>query len=267
MAITRGARVWRWVALFTVIINVAFNYLYNTLPAAGKNVGEVANSYNSLFTPAGYAFSIWGAIYLSFIIYAIYQLLPAQKNDAAYDRLAAPFIIANMLAMAWIVAFSNNRIGYSLIIIAAMLLCAILMFGRSKDSYWYGYGQIPFSITIPFSLFAGWISVATIANISILLLSLKFNGGLIGASSWAIVMLSVATLLGLIISITFRDFIFPIVISWASIAIWMANRYTSSTVATVALTLGSILAVWSAVYAFRIFRKKQDERYNMHADA
>src|SRR5690349_16238354 len=92
---------WRMFALFTVLVNVVFNYFSNyTLPL--PSMEEVSHSFSSLFTPHDYAFSIWGLIYFSFIIYGIYQAMPSRSEDPLYRNIAKPFALVNILASVWI---------------------------------------------------------------------------------------------------------------------------------------------------------------------
>lgn len=258
-------RFWRWAGLFATLVNIAFNYLYNRLPSTGTGIDEVTDSYNSLFTPAGYAFSIWGLIYLSFITYAICQLLPWQKSDRLYDKLSIPFVLVNMLSMLWIRMFSQNHIGTSVGIITAILLLGGVMFGYAKEGYLYEGNK--FWITIPFSLFLGWISVASIANVSLLLISLRWRGGSLGEATWTSVMISAAFLLAVVISISFKDFLYPLVVAWACIAIWVSSKDVSNTVALVALVIGIVLAIWSVGYAIWHFVQLYSRRYRAHIDA
>lgn len=257
---------WRWLAFFSAVTNIVFNYLYQSLPISGQSISLITNKYNSLFTPAGYAFSIWGVIYLSFIIYGIYQLLPSQKADRAYDRIAIPFMLTNLLSMAWITLYSNDRIGGSVIIITGMLLFGGIMFAKAKEAYLYE--RYSFWITVPFSLFLGWISVAAIANTSLLLISMNYRGGdILSATTWTCMMIGVAFLLAIVFSIVFRDFIYPAVVSWACIAIWVSNNGIHSSVASFALYSGIALALWSVIYAVQHYKTLSMHKYNAGADA
>ncbi|RYD55414.1 MAG: hypothetical protein EOP56_16015 [Sphingobacteriales bacterium] len=241
--------------------------MYFKLAFTESTVSEVTYRYDSLFTPAGYAFSIWGVIYASFLIYSIAQLLPVHKNDVIYDKLSLPFILVNLLCVTWINVFSNNLIGYSVGIIAAMLFFGGILFGKAKEAYLYEGNN--FWLTVPFSLFLGWVSVASIANVSLLLISMNWRGGTLGESTWTIMMISATLLLITAISIAYRDFIYPLVAGWGCIAIGINQAGNHKQVANVALIAGIVLTLWSVGYAIWHFRNSRlvSGRYRSHIDA
>lgn len=251
----RSNRALRWIALLSVVINIAFNYFYPYLPLGISRMNEISDKYESRFSPAGYAFSIWGVIYLSFIIYAIAQLLPAHRNDKVYDRIAPFFALVNILAAVWVYVFGSDMIGASVVIIAAMVLVGSFAFGLAKDEYLHHNGS--FWLTVPFSLFQGWITVAAIADLSVFLISRGWEGNIFGATTWVPLMLAAAFLMAVVVSIAFRDFIYPLVVAWATIAIWAANRSYEDAVGKIALGCGVVLLLWSigcAVWQFRLQR-------------
>lgn len=127
-----GSMVWRWIALVAVLINIFFNYYLNAYPIGGQTIGDVSDKYPTLITPAGYAFSIWGVIYLSFIIYVIAQVLPSQRMNQVYNRLAKLLIATSVLSIGWLISFSMEYISVSVLIITGMLLTAILLLAGPK---------------------------------------------------------------------------------------------------------------------------------------
>jgi translocator protein len=243
-------RLWRWTTLIVVLINIGFNYFYQYADVQALTIPEVTEKYYSLFTPAGYAFSIWGLIYLSFIAYCIYQLLPAQRKNHTYDVLTKALLFANILASVWQVVYRNEYILASVCVIVTMLVLATIMFVRVKaipNHQW---------LTIPFSLFLGWISVATIANISIALVYLGWDGSGFGAAAWTAIMLGVALLLSVILGLLYRDVVIPLVVAWAAFAIYMESKPVNIIAANAALvcTIGAILCS-VAVATMKIFRR------------
>ena len=165
----------RWIASIAVFLNIGLNYYTNANPLNGKTIGEVSDQYPTLFTPAGYAFSIWGIIYLGLIIYSIVQLLPSQRKYRVYDRLAMPLLATSLLSIAWVVSFSYEAVTISEAIIVAMLITSLVLFVRSKGDT-DETSSVKW-IRVPFSLYAGWLSVATIASTATWLYSL--NGGVV----------------------------------------------------------------------------------------
>jgi hypothetical protein len=246
--------VWRWIALVVVLLNIFINYYSNAEPFNGQTIGEVSRQHPTLFTPAGYAFSIWGVIYLSFILYAICQLLPSQRKNPVYDRLAIPLTLTSLLCIAWVISFTYELLGLSVVLITAMLITAILLFGRAKLAVFQQ--EIGFWVTIPFALYAGWLSVAIIANAATWLKDIGWQGGAWGETSWTIIMIAIAFLIALLISYRFRDLIFPLVVVWASIAIWVARQDENAAVALFALLAAVILFLWVAGFGLWLMRTR-----------
>lgn len=232
----------RWMVLIIVLINSFFNTIYNVLGIPGDSVKTVSDRYMTLFTPAGYAFAIWGIIYLAFIIYAVYQLLPAQRYVRFFDSMVWPLMLANILCMLWQVVFRNYLIGGSVVVILATLLTAVYMRVMVQNET---HGKNTW-LAVPFSLFLGWICVATIANIASWLVATGWNGGDTGPVLWTVIMLCAALLTGIIISLAYRDFIVPIVVAWALAAIYVEAVYKNSTVADTALILAIVSAIFTA---------------------
>lgn len=247
-------RAWRWIAGIAVVTNIFINYYSNAYPFNGQTMGDVSNQNPTLFTPAGYAFSIWGIIYLSLIVYVIYQLLPSQRKKPIYNDLAIPLTIISLLSIAWVISFSYEMLGLSVCLIAAMLLTAIILFGRAKKAVFHEAAG--FWIAIPFSLYAGWLSVAIIANVAVWLKNMGWQGGTWGETPWTIIMTGVAFVISLIISWRFRDLIFPLVVVWASIAIWTARQGENAAVALFALLAGIILLLWTIGYGIWLVRNR-----------
>lgn len=250
----QSSRIGRWLVLIAVIGNVAFNYLYQTIFPSLPSINEVTDRYKSLFTPAGYAFAIWGLIFLAFIIYAIVQLLPAQRDDRIYDRLAAPTIIANLLSGIWTAVFTAGYIGWSVLIIAGALIAITVGYVHVRNAI--ATTAVNSWLTVPFSLLTSWLSVATIAAISVGLSALRWEGQPLTPAAWTIIMVIIAGLLGIIIAFNKRDFIYPLVIAWATLAIWVARRADYQGIATVAMIVAIITALVAGFILIQTIREK-----------
>jgi hypothetical protein len=249
-----GSTIWRWIAVVAVVANIFLNYWVNAFPINGQTIGQVSGKHPTLFTPAGYAFSIWGVIYLSFIAYVVYQVLPAQRNKTKYDRLAPPFILTSLLSMAWIVSFSFEKLTLSLLLITGMLVTAVVLLVRAKQDM--GPDHFINRTTVPFSLYSGWLSVAIIANASVWLKELGWQGGNWGEIPWTLILIGVTVVIGILISWYLRDLIYPLVIAWANIAIWAARKSDHASIATTALVAAMVLIIWTIGYGWWLFRHK-----------
>lgn len=191
------------------------NILAVTLPLNGQDTGEISDRFQVYFVPAGYVFSIWSVIFLGWIAFSIYQLLPAQADNPRLKNLGPWFAISGILNAGWLFAWHYNQFGLSVLIMIGLLASLILSYVRLD------VGRAPASraekwcVDIPFSIYLGWISVATIANITSWLYFIGWNGFGILPLAWGVVMLVIASYLGALVFITRRDSGFLLVFAWA----------------------------------------------------
>lgn len=239
----------RWFTFLSVLVNVVLSTAFDRLGWGGDSMSEVTRQYNSLFVPAGYAFSIWGVIYAAFIIYAILQLLPAQRSKTIYDHLAVPVIVINLLGFCWQLIYSYHLLLLSVAVILVMLVAGMILFLRTQQAIWAQHRSK--WLMVPASLFLGWISVATIANIAIWLVSIGWDGAYLRPGVWAQVLLVITILLSIFISFRYRDYIYPAVIAWASYAIFVALQTKETTVAQTAMYVAMAAIVLTIIAAIR----------------
>lgn len=235
--------------LLTVLVTLAVNLLASLLPLNGQNTGEISDRFQVYFVPAGYVFSIWGLIYLGWIAFTIFQLLPSQKDNARLRRLGYLFALSNLANAAWLFCWHFNLFGLSVLVMLTLLGLLVagylrLNVNRARVSfaeYW--------SVDVMFSVYLGWLTVATVANITAWLYFVSWNGLGIPAQTWAVIMLAVASLLGLAMALTRQDVGYLSVLVWAFIGI--AVEQTSAplvvTSAWVAGTAMAGLAVFSLI--------------------
>jgi hypothetical protein len=244
----RPSRVLRLLALLAIILNVAFGYFYPFLPLGLEDMKTVSSRYPNLFTPAPYAFSIWGVIYLSWFLYGLYTLFPGQRRNPLHDRLCTLLILLNVLASAWIFAFAAGFISMSLLIIAVMGLTGALLYFRARQGTRSG------RLLLPFSLFLGWILVAILANLTVALTAAGWRGGALGEEAWTMLLVGVTVLLGTLVGYRYRDFVVPLVVSWAAVAIGVKQRVASPSVAFAAYAAAALMVLVSIVAAVRSLR-------------
>lgn len=227
-----------------VALAIAYSNLADLISPWGRDIAEVSRRYQNLFTPAPYAFAIWGLIYGAFLAYCVVALLPSRRTMAIYDRLAAPLMLGNVLAALWVAVFRQAWMVASVAILAAVLVCAVVMLRRASAAV--EAGKARFAITIPFALFAGWICVATIADVAATLVAYGWRGGVLQPGQWTAVMLAVATGLGLSLGVGFRQFLVPAVVAWATAAIWVADRNLDRT-AMLAAAIATVVCTAAAI--------------------
>ncbi len=236
----------RWIVLISVLLNIAVNVLSNYFLINGKTIEEITRHYDNMFTPAGFTFSIWGIIYLSYLAYAFYQLLPSQRANPIYDRLAPGFIMANILGSVWLIVFSYELISLSLLVIITLLITAIILFRKVNEAA--SPKKCRKSIIIPFSLLFGCISVATLANFSAWLVYMGWAGGEQEQRTWTVMLILIAIAAGVYVSLKYKDWLYPLVVVWACLGIWSVNREFNDSVSKAAIITGGILLVWQILY-------------------
>ena len=214
-------RVWRWLTALAILSNIYLNYYANTHPFAGQTMGMVSAKYPTLLTPAGYAFSIWGLIFLALTVYAVWQLLPGQREISLPDALAKPLTLASIATGAWVVLFAYELILPSVGLMLLILGCLIVAYGRTRRRIFAE--AAPALAGVPLSLYLGWISVASVINITIGLRQLGWQAAEGVSITLTLGLICIVVALGLIMSRVFRDVVFPLVVAWALVAIWVVR--------------------------------------------
>ena len=210
---------------FALIIMLTANTLANALPINGYNTGQISSFYPNLFVPDGFTFSIWSVIYLLLIGFVVISTKWLwYKEDAVPGQLAAAiaplFMITCLLNAAWIMAWHYLQVVISVIIMLAFLGMLIYIYLKLQS---YRTLLSPFQklfLYTPFVVYLGWISVATIANITALLVHYKWDGGPMSEPAWSITMISIASLLAMIFIWKKSDRAYALVIAWALLGIY-----------------------------------------------
>ncbi len=235
--------------LVTVLIALAVNILATTLPLNGQNTGEISDRFKVFFVPAGYVFSIWGIIYLGWIAFILYQFRSSQRDNPRLHRLGYLFAISNIANAAWLFAWHYNAFGLSVIIMLTLLGLLIASYLRLDVNRVAVTAAERWSVDIPFSVYLGWITVATVANVTDWLYLIHWNGFGLPAQAWAVLMIAVASLLGLAMAFTRKDAAYLLVLVWSFIGIAMKQKPAPMVVisAWIAAGLMLVLAVYSLV--------------------
>jgi hypothetical protein len=230
----------RWLVLASTVLMITLN----SLPASvfnGQDNGTMSRKYQTLITPAGYAFAIWGIIFIGVLAYAIYQVMPAQRDNPRFSA-AAPWVIANMIFNGfWTVIFGQEWITLATIVIIADLLTLY----KIVDAL--GINRVRVSpietaiARVPFSIYFGWLTVATTVCIALFLKANGFDAFGLSEPTWAVVILVVAWIIGATIFNHYRNIAYILVFTWAYYAISVQTK-TISIVPTVAIA-GAVGAV------------------------
>ncbi|PLX23375.1 MAG: hypothetical protein C0599_04625 [Salinivirgaceae bacterium] len=203
--------------IFALVLNgLQGSSLFNNV-----NVGEISRKYDTLIAPAGYAFSIWGIIYLLLISFVVYQWVAWFRNKQDYElrQINLWFILGNMANGLWIVAWLNEYFLITVILIFTLLLSLIMMSMRLRLAQDKVSTTKNIFIRWPVAVYLGWIVVASVANVAVWLVSLNWDGGFLSPTTWTIVMIGIATIIYLLLIQTRNIKAAAIVGIWAFLAI------------------------------------------------
>jgi hypothetical protein len=242
-------RRWRWLAAAAIFGNIGLTYWSRIQPFNGQTMGYVSGKYPTLLTPAGYAFSIWGIIFLALAAYAVWQLLPAQRTSVLPDAVAQPLTLANVATAVWVVLFAYEHVAWCALVMLVILLALIVAYGRARRLVLVG--EVPNRISLPFALYLGWISVATVVNVTIGLWAFGWQSPTNVSVVLALGLLVVVTGLGLLISWAFSEMAYPLVVCWALVGIWVGQHNTYPELADAALVGAVVVAVGGFILARR----------------
>ncbi|GAB2789880.1 hypothetical protein HNQ93_003265 [Hymenobacter luteus] len=236
------SRAWRWAASAAIVGNIALNYVSQRYPFNGQTNAQVSAKYPTVLTPAGYAFSIWGLIFLSLLFYAVWQLLPAQRRNPLPDAVARPLVFANLLTGLWLVVFAYELLVPSAVVMLLILASLAVVYGRAR--HFVGRQEAPWYSSVPFGLYLGWISVATVVNTT-LTLGTQWQPGPEESIEIAIVLVGITAGLALNVTRRFRELAYPAAVAWGLAGIWAARRFEADTevLAWMALAAAGLVAI------------------------
>jgi benzodiazapine receptor len=232
---------------------IIVNVMANALPLNGQQTGAISDRFAIYFVPAGYVFSIWGLIYLALLGFTVYQALPSQRENPRLRRVGYLYAGSSVLNIAWIFFWHYNVFPATLIVMLGLLASLIAIYVR------LGIGRAPvitaekWLVNVPFSIYLGWITVATIANASQLLFYLKWSGWGINPQVWAVIMIFAATAVALLMTLFRRDIAFVLVLVWALAGIGVKHIAAPavSAAAWICALLVALMVVYLVVRSFR----------------
>lgn len=211
------------ITVLAFLAMVTVNILADVLLLNGVTTGEVSEEYPNLFAPAPYTFAIWGAIYLLLAGYTLYQagLFGKQADAALLRRVNIFFILSSLANTAWVFAWHYNRIGLSVLLIAFILVCLIVI-ARTVNSRALTPWETLF-IALPFNLYFGWITVATIANITTWLVSINWDGWGIAPQVWTVIVLFIGFIISSLVIFQNRSAAYGLAVVWGYIGIFVRH--------------------------------------------
>lgn len=240
------------IALF---LTVCINYLSNTGLFNGETMGTISAKYQNLFTPAGYAFSIWGLIYIGLLGFVIY-FGPFTKQTEHKTKVVLNigwwFLISCCTNSLWVVAWLYEY-TFITVLLMLLLLASLLKIIQQTEVLPSTFQNNIF-LKLPFQIYSGWISVALIANVAAYLKKISWNGFGIPETNWTIVLFMIALALHLFMIWKRRMPVFAMVAVWALIAIAIANKQVSNFIFFYAIIVAGIILL-NSITAF-IYQSK-----------
>ncbi|MBS3742683.1 MAG: hypothetical protein KGY74_11235 [Candidatus Cloacimonetes bacterium] len=235
--------------IFALVLNgLAGSGVFN-----GKSVGDISARYDTLIAPAGYAFAIWGIIYLLLILFVGYQWYAWLRNrdDTALKQTGFWFALGNIANGLWIVAWLNEYMGLSVLLIFILLFSLIMLTLRLRLEIWDAPLRTIGFVWWPICIYLGWIVVASVANVAAYLVSLNWQGGFLSPSTWTVIMIAVATVIYLLLTFTRNMREAGLVGVWAFIAIAVRQWSVHDGIVFAALAGAGILLIVTSWHGYK----------------
>lgn len=206
-----------------VIATIIINALAVILPINGKSTQELSDNIPNLFVPAGITFSIWSIIYIFLIIFIIYQILTLgkkQQYDMGYiEKIGGWFILASLANISWILLWHYEFVTYSLLAMLVLFISLLIVYLKLNINLSTASLKEKIAVHATISIYLGWITVATIANVTAVLVKLDVGELFLGQVTWTMLVIAVATLISILIILKRKDIAYNLVIIWALLGI------------------------------------------------
>ncbi|NMA30048.1 MAG: tryptophan-rich sensory protein [Candidatus Pacebacteria bacterium] len=244
--------------LITFIIMIVVNALANILPINGITTGEASDAYPNLFAPAGITFSIWGVIYLMLFIYVIYQFfVKSKKVEAVVNKINIYFIISSIANAVWIFLWHYQMLGLSVILMLVILFSLIKISSISNEKDFSLRDKIFFKV--PFGVYFGWITIATIANLTTFLVSLGWANFIFPDQIWMIIILLIGMIIASVTAIKEKNLAYGLVPVWAYFGIYLKHSspmFFNKMYPDVILTSIICILIFAVVDIYLLINKK-----------
>ena len=240
--------------IIALLLTIFINYLSNTGALNNTTIGEVSNSYRSLFTPAAYTFAIWGLIYLLLISFAIYQgrgLFKNVRNDDVVLRTGWWFILSCLFNSLWVFAWIYEYTALSCVFIILLLFSILKIVVNNRMELDDEPLPVIAFVWWPFVMYSGWVTVASIANVSTYLVKIGWDGFGLSDATWTIILIAIAVVINLVVTWKRNMREFALVGAWALIGIGNANKLNNETIMYVAFIGAALLIISSSIHGFK----------------
>ena len=252
---TQNSALLKWTNIFAFIFMVLINGLAgSTTLLGGKNTAEISNANLTLITPAGYVFSIWGIIYVLLGIFVVFQALPREREKEYHGKIGWLFILSSIFNIVWLFLWQFEYLVFSVILMFLLLASLISIYLRLD----IGKSQVglaeKITVHLPFSTYLGWITIASIANVAVTLVSIGWNGFGISPETWATIIVVIALLITVLVIVTRKDIAYGLVIIWAFLGIAVGQSSNQNIVTL--NQVSAIIVLIALVFSILISRLK-----------
>ena len=241
MSVRRGAFL-QGINVVAFTVTVAVNILAgSTTLLGGKMSGDISDLYPTLITPAGFTFSIWGLIYTLLLIFSVYQALPRNREQPFQRQISLLFALSGALNIFWLFLWHYELISFSVVLMFALLATLIAIYQRLDIGRADAALREKVFVHLPFSVYLGWITVASITNVAVALTAVGWDGAGIDPMTWAILVTIVALIVTLAIIATRKDAAYSLVLVWALVGIISKQSENQTVVLTAEVSIAIIL--------------------------
>lgn len=244
--------------IISFIAVITVNALANILPLNDYATGEVSALFPNLFTPASITFYIWILIYFLLGAFVIYQakglFRKKQINFDLLNKIGYLFIISSLANIGWIFAWHYLQIKLSFIIMLLLLTSLLLIYKRLEDSQQENNKIENYFVYLPFSFYTAWITVATLSNLTVLLVDIGWYGKIIPKVPWTIGMILTATVAGIYFISKQKDMSYSLVIIWALLGILIKRLFIAQEV-ILSIVITALIGI--GIIVVKIFQNKK----------
>jgi benzodiazapine receptor len=231
----------------TVVVN---SLAGGTTLIGGQVTAAVSDANPTLITPAGYVFSIWGVIYMLLGVFVVYQALPSPQGQEYQRKIGWLFVLSSLINIGWLFLWQFEYLSLSVLLMFLLLATLISIYVRLGIGKTLVSLRERLAVHLPFSVYLGWITVASIANVAATLVSIGWDGFGISPETWTILVVAVALIITILMLIARKDVAYSLVIIWALIGIGVKQSgnqtivmLTEISAAIVAVTLVATILV------------------------
>jgi benzodiazapine receptor len=244
-----GSVLLKWINVVAFTLTVVVNGLAgSTTILGGKLTAEISDANPTLITPAGYVFSIWGVIYILLGIFVIFQALPGQKGKDYQGKISWLFVSSCLLNIAWLFLWQFEYLSLSVVLMFLLLATLVAIYLRLDIGKFTASLGEKLAVHVPFSVYLGWITIASIANVAVTLVSAGWDGFGISQEIWAALIIIIAVLITLLVIATRKDVAYGLVIIWALLGIGVKqsgnqNIVTATEMSAVIIVIALALSI------------------------